>query len=104
MTTKNTRQAKELTIGRLARAAGVHVETIRYYERRHLLLRPVRSGRAYRRYPANLVQHIDFIKRVQSLGFRLRDIQQLVELEQGRTRDPRAVAASLLVEVQRRIR
>ncbi len=56
-----------LTIGTLARAADVGVETVRYYQRRHLLAIP-HSGGGVRRYPAAMVDRIRFIKRSQNLG------------------------------------
>jgi MerR family mercuric resistance operon transcriptional regulator len=64
--------ASELTIGRVAKLAGVNVETIRYYQRRGLLAEPDKPHMGYRRYPADIVKHIRFIKRAQALGFTLR--------------------------------
>lgn len=92
-----------VTIGRLARAAGVSVETVRYYERCGLLRRPRRSGRAYRRYPPSTAERIGFIKRVQSLGFSLEQIRALLELDRGTGKASAATAAWLLREVQRRV-
>jgi MerR family mercuric resistance operon transcriptional regulator len=76
--------ARELTIGKIAKLAGVHVETIRYYQRRGLLSEPERPHRGYRRYPADIVEHIRFIKRAQSLGFALNEVAVLMELEEAR--------------------
>jgi MerR family copper efflux transcriptional regulator len=71
-----------LTIGRAARAAGVNVETIRFYERRGLIDQPRRAeGETYRLYPAEAVARIRFIQRAQRLGFSLREIQDLLSLE-----------------------
>lgn len=92
-----------MTIGRLAKIAGVTVETVRYYERCGLLRRPPRSGRAYRRYPPVIAEQIGFIKRVQSLGFNLEQIRTLLELDGPAGRQPGATAAYLLGEVQRRV-
>src|SRR5690554_6600564 len=61
---------RELTIGRLAKAAGVGVETVRYYQQRGLLSVPPRRG-AFRYYPQQAVGRIRFIKRAQELGFSL---------------------------------
>jgi Hg(II)-responsive transcriptional regulator len=69
-----------LTIGQLARQADVHVETIRYYERRELLAAPSRSASGYRQYTPDAVARIRFIKRAQELGFSLREIQELLSL------------------------
>jgi len=60
--------SESLTIGRLARAADVGVETIRYYQGRDLLPVPPSEG-AFRYYPLSLVERIRFIKRAQELGF-----------------------------------
>lgn len=69
-----------LTIGRLARRAGVNVETIRYYERRGLLPEPPRTGSGYRQYQPQAVRRIGFIKRAQALGFTLEEIGELLAL------------------------
>jgi MerR family mercuric resistance operon transcriptional regulator len=90
-----------VTIGRLADAAQVGVETIRYYQRRQLLPVPssVRSG--VRRYPAALVERIRFIKRSQYLGFSLEEIRDLMRLEEGGSRaDIRRIAGSRLSSIR----
>ena len=73
-----------LTIGQLARAAGVNVETVRYYQRRRLIAEPRRPPNAIRRYPEDSVHRIRFIKRAQELGFTLAEIANLLALEGGR--------------------
>ena len=74
-----------MTIGRLARAAQVGVETIRYYQQRQLLPIPKAAG-AFRHYPVQLVDRIRFIKRAQELGFALDEIAELLRLEDGANR------------------
>lgn len=74
-----------LTIGRLAKAAGVGVETIRYYQSRGLLRVPAANG-AFRVYPAATIDRIAFIKRAQALGFTLDEVRSLLDLEDGRNR------------------
>lgn len=69
-----------LTIGQLAKRAGVNLETIRYYERRSLLPEPARRASGYRQYPPNAVARIRFIKRAQELGFSLNEIAELLSL------------------------
>jgi MerR family mercuric resistance operon transcriptional regulator len=69
-----------LTIGAVAEQAGVHTETLRYYERRGLVERPPRSASNYRLYPEEAVRRVRFIKRAQELGFSLNDIQELLSL------------------------
>lgn len=66
------------TIGRLAEAAGVNVETIRYYERRGLLEAPPRAPSGYRQYSEDSLWRLNFIARAKRLGFTLREIEQLV--------------------------
>jgi MerR family mercuric resistance operon transcriptional regulator len=67
-----------LTIGKVAKAANVHVETLRYYERRGLVAKPPRSLSLYRRYPENTVRRVRFVRHAQALGFSLREIRELL--------------------------
>jgi len=93
-----------LTIGDVADAAGVGIETIRYYERRGLVPQPGKAAGAYRRYGAGHVDRIRFIKRAQALGFSLEEIATLLELEDGTDRRSiRRIATARLEETRRRI-
>ena len=67
------------TIGRAAREAGVNVETVRFYERRGLVERPLK-GDGYRTYSPELVARIRFIKEAQQIGFSLSEIRELMAL------------------------
>lgn len=69
-----------LTIGKLAHAAGVNIETIRYYERRGLLEAPPRSAAGYRRYTPAAVRRVRFIRQAKALGFSLEEIAELLSL------------------------
>src|SRR6267154_5774008 len=69
-----------LTIGRLARAAGVNVESVRYYQRRGLVAEPERPQNSVRRYSEDSVKRIRFIKRAQDLGFTLAEIANLLAI------------------------
>ena len=69
-----------LSIGQVARQAGVGVETVRFYEREGLLEEPPRRASGYRQYPEHVVQRIRFIKRAQQLGFSLKEILELLML------------------------
>lgn len=69
-----------VTIGQLARKARVHVETVRYYERRGLLPEPLRRWSGYRQYSQDDVMRLQFIKRAQKLGFSLKEIAELLSL------------------------
>jgi MerR family transcriptional regulator, copper efflux regulator len=70
-----------LTIGEVAKRARVHVETLRYYERRGLLVKPLRSESNYRLYSEDTVRRVRFIKAAQALGFSLKEIQELLALQ-----------------------
>jgi Hg(II)-responsive transcriptional regulator len=72
-----------MRIGEVASRAGVHIETLRYYERRGLLPEPAREASGYRRYPDDSVQIVRFIKRAQQLGFTLGDVEDLLRLAGG---------------------
>jgi Hg(II)-responsive transcriptional regulator len=73
-------RAMALTIGRLAKAAGVGVQTIRYYERRGLLAKPGRTGSGYRLFADEAVRRVEFIRRAQRLGFQLEEVRELLSL------------------------
>jgi MerR family mercuric resistance operon transcriptional regulator/MerR family gold-responsive transcriptional activator of gol and ges genes len=68
------------TIGRVAAEVGVNVQTIRYYERRGLLVPPGRSASGYRQYADDAVGRLRFIKHAQGLGFSLEEVRGLLEL------------------------
>lgn len=70
-----------LTIGRVAAAAGVNVQTIRYYERRGLLPSPSRTPAGYRQYSGDAIDRLRFIRHAQELGFPLADVQELLALQ-----------------------
>jgi len=94
----------QMTIGALARAAGVHVETIRYYQRRGLLSAPPRPARGVRRYGGEAVARLQFIKRAQELGFSLAETGRLLTLQEGQSCDAaRALAAEKLTAVDDRL-
>lgn len=69
-----------LTIGQVARQAGIGVETVRFYERRGLLEEPARKQSGYRQYPKTVVARLRFIKRAKELGFSLKEIRELLAL------------------------
>jgi len=93
----------EMTIGRLARASEVGVETVRYYQRRNLLAVP-HSGSGVRRYPTAMIDRIRFIKRSQNLGFSLDEIRELLRLEQGGNRSAiRKIAGARLANISEKV-
>jgi MerR family mercuric resistance operon transcriptional regulator len=71
---------KWMTIAELGRHSGVGVETVRYYQRLGLLRVPDGSPRSHRRYGADAVDELAFVRHCKSLGFRLKDIGSLVQL------------------------
>jgi MerR family transcriptional regulator, mercuric resistance operon regulatory protein len=75
----------DLTIGGLARAGGVGVETVRFYQRRGLLAEPARAG-GIRRYDASDVRRLRFIRQAQAAGFTLAEIGELLNLDAGEDR------------------
>lgn len=95
---------ESMTIGQLAAAAGVNVETVRYYQRRDLLAVPKREAGSIGRYPASALTRLRFIKRAQSLGFSLDDVQVLLSLDEGQACSPaRELGERKLAEVRQRI-
>jgi MerR family mercuric resistance operon transcriptional regulator len=69
-----------LSIGQVAAAADVNIQTIRYYERRGLVPAPRRSPAGYRQYADDAVARLRFIKRAQELGFSLAEVRELLAL------------------------
>ena len=95
---------QQTTIAGAAKAAGVGVETVRYYQRRGLLHEPARAGSGYRRYQAEHVDRIRFIKRAQALGFTLDEIETLLALEDGTDRrSMQRIARARLAEIRARL-
>jgi MerR family mercuric resistance operon transcriptional regulator len=70
-----------LSIGQVAKQAGVEVATVRFYERRGLLSEPVRKDSGYRQYTEDVVGRLCFIKRAKELGFSLKEISELLSLQ-----------------------
>jgi MerR family mercuric resistance operon transcriptional regulator len=98
---------KALTIGRLAKEAGVNLETVRYYERRGLLPRPPRSESGYRLFPDETAGRLRFIRRAQELGFSLAEIRELLSLRVSRTAkrtDVRRRAEAKIADIDAKIR
>ena len=95
---------EDLTIGRLAKEAGVNVETIRYYQRRGLLKEPAKPMGGHRRYSFAEARRVRFIKRAQQLGFTLDEVTTLHALDDGRScRETRSLAEQKLAVIEKRI-
>lgn len=72
---------RDMTIGWVAKAASVNVETIRFYQRMKLIAEPAKPMGSVRRYPEETILRVNFIKRAQQLGFSLEEIRNLLALE-----------------------
>jgi MerR family transcriptional regulator, redox-sensitive transcriptional activator SoxR len=89
----------ELTIGEVARRAGLATSSIRYYERIGLLDEPARSG-GQRRYDADVLGKLGFIGVAQSAGFKLREIKELIDGADGFGEPMRSLSSQKLAEVE----
>ena len=94
-----------ITIGKLASAAEVGVDTIRFYERAGLLKKPARSASGYRLYGAADAARLRFIRRAKALGFSLDEIVELLKLNDGggRRSAVRALAEKRLAEIEQKL-
>ncbi len=95
--------ARSLTIGSLAAAGGVNVETIRFYQRKGLLDQPTRDG-GIRRYGSEDLRRLRFIRQAQSAGFTLQEIGELLELDSSEDRSrARALAKQRITALDAKI-
>jgi MerR family mercuric resistance operon transcriptional regulator len=95
-----------LTIGELARQANVHVETLRYYERRGMISKPRRNVANYRLYSAENLRQVKFIKQAQGLGFSLKEIKKLLALRatpRAKCADARAYSSQKIQDIDAKI-
>jgi MerR family copper efflux transcriptional regulator len=98
---------KALSIGQVAKQAGIGVETVRFYERQGLLEEPDRKASGYRQYDAEAVSVLRFIRRAKELGFTLKKIKGLLALrfDRSATRsDVRRQARAKLTDIEEKIR
>lgn len=94
----------QMTIGKLAKAASVGVETVRYYQRTGLLAEPAPQG-AYRYYGAEYLQQLRFIRRAKDAGFSLDEIRQLLHMDAIKDRNKiHAMASHRLSDIETRIK
>ncbi|MCK9396977.1 MAG: MerR family transcriptional regulator, partial [Methylobacter sp.] len=95
---------ESFTIGALAKRARVNVETIRFYQRRGLLVEPERPLGGIRRYTELDVRRVRFIKQGQKLGFSLNEVLELLSLEDGQhCREAKEIALRKLTLIRERI-
>jgi DNA-binding transcriptional MerR regulator len=95
-----------LRVGAAAEAVGVNVQTLHYYERRGLLRPRARNGAGYRQYGERELRRVRGIKRAQSLGFTLAEIQEFIAVAESRrsARTVAALARGKLAEIDQKIR
>lgn len=94
----------QMTIGRLAKAAGVGVETVRYYQRRGLLPQPQRPMGGFRYYNAEALEQLRSVKRAQRAGFSLAEISILLRLDRIRDRQAaQRLAGQKIAEIDQQI-
>lgn len=91
------------TIGKLAKAADVNIETIRFYERQKLIEQPVKPAVGYRQYSNVILQRILFIKRAQELGFSLNEISALLSLEENNCHEIQSLTVEKLAIIRKKI-
>lgn len=99
-----------MTIGQVAKQAGVNIQTLRFYERKGLVLPEGRSASGYRQYTPESIRRIRFIKHAQEIGFSLREIEDLLSLRvdpgmtcadiRGRAEEKRTEVAGKIVKLQ----
>lgn len=97
---------ERLTIGRLAKATGTKVETVRWYEKVGLIDPPNRTDANYRVYSDRDLARLSFIRRARNLGFSLDQVRALIEISDQRDRDcgtVDALASGHLEEIDRKI-
>ena len=95
-----------MRIGELAQRSGVGIDTVRYYEREHLLPRAQRLASGYRVYGDNDLKRLRFVRRAKALGFTLPEIRDLLALSDHRGDDMsplKTLAAQKLADVQARL-
>ena len=96
-----------MTIGELAKACGVGVETIRYYERRGLIPDPRPGKKGYREFSHDDARRVQFIKQAQGLGFTLKEITELLALRVSSNTtcdDVRELAEVKLEDIEEKLR
>ena len=95
---------RHCTIGKLARTAGVHVETIRYYQRLGLVDEPKRPPGGIRRYTRAHARRLQFIRKARCLGFSLGEVSELLALNDGsQCREAAGIGSRKLEAVRARI-
>ena len=103
MISKSPESQESLRVGAAAKAAGVGLQTLHYYERLELLPKPKRSAANYRLYSPEAIRRVQFIKKAQALGFSLDEIALMFGRD-GRPRIDRQILSARADELDRTIR
>ncbi len=96
-----------MTIGQVAKAVGIGIETIRFYEREGIIAKPARRESGYRAFSPDVVTQLHFLKRAQELGFSLKEISQLLAIRVDPKQNCSVVkkkAEAKIVEIKQKIR
>jgi MerR family mercuric resistance operon transcriptional regulator len=94
---------KPMSIGEVAKAAEIGVETVRFYEREGLIAEPPRRRSGYRQYPPDAVRRLRFIRRAKELGFTLTEVGELLDLRVDPTKscaDVRTLARAKMADIE----
>ena len=104
MNTCPVKSSLSMTIGSLADAAEVNLETIRFYQRKGLMPEPIRAPGSIRRYGEPALARVRFIKSAQRLGFSLEEVAHLLKLEDGtHCTEARSLAEQKLMDVSAKL-
>ncbi len=96
-----------LSAGELARRAGVSTDTLRHYERKGVIHRPLRQPNGYRLYPPETLQRVELVRRALAIGFTLDELAEILRLRDrggAPCRKVRALAAKKLESLDKRLR
>lgn len=96
-----------LSIGKVAKQAGISVETIRFYERKGLLQEPQRKESGYRQYQEEDIRKLVFIQHAKNLGFSLNEIRDLMSLQadsKSTSREVKDMAENKLQDIEEKIK
>ena len=96
-----------MRIGKVAKAAGIGIDAVRFYEREGLIAEPPRQASGYRAYPESVVSRLSFIRHAKALGFTLKEIRELLSLRVDRKAKCSAVekrAQAKITDIEKRIR
>ena len=95
-----------MTIGQVAKQAGLSVETIRFYERKQLIEKPERKESGYRQFAESDIKRLLFIQQAKTLGFSLMEIKELLSIKEDPdtgSREVKNLAQSKLNDIEEKI-